>query len=166
MDKSKIEIVDNFLPEDIFSRISYVLRSGDFPWYFTTPVAYENDKELPSSYYFTHLIQNLKYKQSNFFDLVVPVIQKLDAKAIIRIKANCYTNSKTKYADPFHTDFDYPHKAAILYVNTCDGPTIFKDGTEVESIANRLVKFNPLHPHASTRCTDEKIRVNINFNYF
>jgi len=53
-----------------------------------------------------------------------------------------------------------------LYVNTNNGYTKFEDGTKVESVANRLVTFPANMKHKGTSCTDEKIRVVINFNYF
>ena len=39
-------------------------------------------------------------------------------------------------------------------------------GTKVESIANRMITFPSNMKHTGTSCTDEKIRVVINFNYF
>ena len=66
----------------------------------------------------------------------------------------------------FHKDFEYEHKNALFYLNDNNGPTIFKNGKTVESKANRLLIFDSKLEHASTYCSDEKIRVNINFNYF
>ena len=55
---------------------------------------------------------------------------------------------------------------SIFYVNTNNGYTKFEDGTKVESVANRMVTFPANMKHTGTSCTDEKIRVVINFNYF
>ena len=43
--------------------------------------------------------------------------------------------------------------------------TVLEDGTECESVANRLLLFDATKPHHSTTCTDQKRRVNINVNY-
>ena len=59
----------------------------------------------------------------------------------------------------------FPHKGAIFYINTNNGFTVLEDGTEIASVSNRLLLFNPSEPHHSTSCTDVKRRVNINFNY-
>ena len=40
-----------------------------------------------------------------------------------------------------------------------------KGWMKVDSVANRLITFDGSMEHASTDCTDEKTRVNINFNY-
>ena len=55
---------------------------------------------------------------------------------------------------------------SIFYVNTNNGYTEFEDGTKIESVANRMVTFPTNLKHRGTSCTDEKIRVVINFNYF
>ena len=55
---------------------------------------------------------------------------------------------------------------SIFYVNTNNGYTKFEDGTKVESVANRMVTFPSNMKHTGTSCTDERIRVVINFNYF
>ena len=55
---------------------------------------------------------------------------------------------------------------SIFYMNTNNGYTKFEDGTKIESVANRLVSFPSNMKHKGSSCTDEKIRVVINFNYF
>ena len=54
----------------------------------------------------------------------------------------------------------------MFYLNDNDGVTVLNDGTEVESVANRLLLFDASKPHHSTTCTDADRRVNLNFNYF
>ena len=51
-------------------------------------------------------------------------------------------------------------------MNTNNGYTIFEDGAKVESVANRMITFPANVKHKGTSCSDEKTRVNINFNYF
>ena len=41
----------------------------------------------------------------------------------------------------------------------------FKNGDKVESVANRVVIFDSKLQHQAVSCTDEKVRVVINFNY-
>ena len=56
-------------------------------------------------------------------------------------------------------------KSAIFYINTNNGLTVLEDGTEIKSVANRLLLFNASEPHHSTTTSNENRRVNINFNY-
>ena len=97
---------------------------------------------------------------------VSPIFKKIEVKAVIRIKVNLYTNVNEFIENEYHIDYPYEHKGAILYLNTNNGYTILEDGTEIESIENRLLKFEPHKRHKSTHCTDVKRRMNINFNYF
>ena len=52
------------------------------------------------------------------------------------------------------------------YLNTNDGYTVFEDGTQIESVKNRILIFKTSLKHTGTNCTDQKRRVLINFNYY
>ena len=54
---------------------------------------------------------------------------------------------------------------SIFYMNTNNGCTVFEDGTEIKSVANRVVTFPRSTKHAGTTCSDENVRILINFNY-
>ena len=77
-----------------------------------------------------------------------------------------YPNTETLKEHGMHTDYNYPHKASILYINTCDGYTKFEDGTKIDSVANRMLIFDGSKLHTSSTTTDQPVRMNINFNYF
>ena len=64
------------------------------------------------------------------------------------------------------TDIHYKAKVdPLLYMNTNNGYTRFKDKTKVNSKANRIVKFPYTYLHGGTTCTDEHTRVVVNFNF-
>ena len=159
------EIIDNFLDKDSFNNIKTTVESQDFPWYWNDEVSFRGSKS--SSYYFNHLLCNNTAITSSFCQqFVSPIFKKIEVKAVIRIKVNLYTNVNEFIENEYHIDYPYEHKGAILYLNTNNGYTILEDGTEIESIENRLLKFEPHKRHKSTHCTDVKRRMNINFNYF
>ena len=64
-----------------------------------------------------------------------------------------------------HFDYDFPNQGAIFYINDNDGYTMFDDKVKVDSVGNRLVRFDASKLHASTDCTNAKARVNVNFNF-
>ena len=64
-----------------------------------------------------------------------------------------------------HRDYETKHKGVLYSLNTCDGYTIFEDGTKVKSVANRALLFDPSIPHCSTTCTNAWYRSNIILNY-
>ena len=86
------------------------------------------------------------------------LFQKLKPQYYVRIKANLVPNTNKIHKFPLHKDQDFNCKAAILYVNTCNGMTIFKD-REVKSKENTMVFFNADENHQGTTCTDEKYKI-------
>jgi hypothetical protein len=157
------KVIDNLLPEKELKNIQDVMLSADFPWFFKNTIS--DAKEIIDDYYFVHMF----YAQtitSGFYNILDPIIKKLDANALVRIKGNMHPNVNKFVENNKHIDFSFQHKGAIFYVNTNNGFTILEDGTKIESVENRLLMFDPSKLHNSTNCTDEKRRVNINFNYF
>ena len=77
-------------------------------------------------------------------------ISKIKPGALLRIKANLQPQTEKVIEDPLHVDVGCKSTTAILYVNTCDGYTHFKDGTKVKSVANRLVIFPSQTYHGGT----------------
>ena len=162
---AEFQIIDNFLSKLEHSIISETLQSSNFPWFYHPFVAINNDLDR-GDFYFEHTFYKDYQPNSNFFPMLEPIIKKIDVKAMIMCKANLYTNIGTLLKNGLHTDQKYPHRGAIYYVNTNNGYTGFEDGSKVESVANSLMLFDSHTPHHSTHCTDQKVRLNINFNFF
>ena len=102
---------------------------------------------------------------SELYVKLIPLLERLGADHLIRIKANLYPNTEILHEHPMHIDYNYLHSGAILSLNTCDGYTKLKDGTKINSIANRVLLFDASEEHCSTTTTDNFARVNININY-
>jgi hypothetical protein len=101
-------------------------------------------------------------------NVIAPLVLKINPLGLMRIKANLGPIRKDKVRFTYHTDFngfETGTKTAIYYVNTNNGTTVFKDGTEIQSVANRLLIFDQNIPHTGTTCSDEKFRCLINLNY-
>jgi hypothetical protein len=159
---SAFKVIDGFLDDRLFDNVhSYFMNH--VAWYYNPFVADSDDTD---AFYFSHTMY-MDYKVNSVAcEAVQPIVDKLQPKAIIRIKANLYTNDGQYREHGWHTDFPYSHTAAILYVNTNNGFTILEDGTKIKSIANRLLVMDGSKPHRSTTCTDQNVRVNIGLNYF
>jgi len=158
------KIIDNAIEKESFKDLQLLMMSKHFPWFYSSTVTAETQKD--KLFYFTHLFYENHTSNSQYFNLIHPVLDILKPNAIVRVKGNLYPNLGKKVQNNFHKDFEYEHKNALFYLNDNNGPTIFKNGKTVESKANRLLIFDSKLEHASTYCSDEKIRVNINFNYF
>ena len=158
------QIIDNTLNEKDFNNIQSTIMGSKFPWFYSDHVAniYDND-----SYYLHNFFDvREKYPCYQSYELIIPILQIIKAKALIRVKANMYPRTDKITEHNPHADFTFEHLGAIFYINTNNGYTVLEDGTKIKSIRNRLLLFNSSKQHYSTTCTDEKVRVNINFNYF
>jgi hypothetical protein len=170
-----MEIIDNFLDIESCDKIYNTVMGPFFPWYYNNGV---NVRVVPNleeqtkiafhiyDFQFIHILYLEHTIQSQYFDLFIPIFEKLQAKALLRVKANLIPRADKIVEHGMHTDVEFEAKTAIYYVNSNDGYTKFEDGTKIESVKNRIVLFNSLTKHTGTTCTDNKTRVAININYF
>ena len=166
-------VSDDFLPTETFQYVQSQLMSPGWPWYFQDSVDYSEEKNNLEKFQFCyHLYRNHTWQGAGE-SVVTPFLHQIRAVALVRAKANLQVRTETKKQNTFHVDLlDPDHKpyenliTAIYYVNTNDGVTMFEDGTEVESVANRMVVFPSKTKHTGTTCTNAKRRVVINFNFF
>lgn len=169
MNIESYEVIDNFLNNNEFEKLKEVIESPFFPWYFNeTAVTLKEDYNL-NNYQFTHGFYAKSEPISSFFNDVRPIINKINPKALIRVKANLNTPTEKIFEHGYHIDYqnsEKNQKTAVFYLNNNNGLTIFEDGTKVESVANRLLVFDTDLSHTGTTCTDKKRRIVINLNYF
>ena len=179
----KTQIIDNALGSKEFKDIQQALLANTFPWFWNDSIA----RNIPSlrelkglehhefgaqiikardedNYYFSTSLTSETLNNWPFFQPLLRLVIQEDSK-LIRVKANLYLRTDEIEHHDNHVDYDYFTHAAILYLNTNNGLTVLEDGTECESVANRLLLFDASKPHHSTTCTDQKRRVNININY-
>ena len=167
----KYKVIDNFLDEEYFDRLVTLFtdkeKTGNdvMPWFFRTKINLQHNVAEDNLFYMTHWIYDQNVPTSPFYDKLIPLLNKLKARCLIRIKTNLFPNTETLHEHPMHVDFPYSHSAAILSLNTCDGYTKLKDGTKINSVANRILLFDASEEHCSTTTTNITARININLNY-
>jgi len=165
---AEVKIIDNFLDDSEFDHLYEYMMGPRFLWYYNDQVTIPCFNQSQLNYQFTHcFFRENEGITGDPFNHIIPCLNKLDIKFLLRSK--CNLNPKTEVNQQigdFHSDYDVEFsKTAILYVNTNNGFTLFENGTKVESVANRLVIFNTIEKHVGYSCTDQNVRVVINFNY-
>jgi hypothetical protein len=83
------KIIDNFLDKNIFLDIKNFIESPNFNWFLQKKIN-ENHDENDLTSYFTHIFfceQNDIFKISNSFNLIIPILTKINMKKLIRIKS-------------------------------------------------------------------------------
>ena len=159
----KYKVIDNFLEEDYFDSLVSLL--GKIPWFFQREINPNHDVAEDNLFYMIHMFYDGNVPMSPFYDKLIPLLEKLEAKSLIRVKANLYPNTEILHEHPMHSDYDFFHSGAILSLNTCDGYTKLKDGTKIDSVANQILLFDASEEHCSTTTTNISARINININY-
>ena len=159
-----MKVIDNFLNNKDFEYIRDQIISLKFPWYYNDNSNYAHDgiAQLTYSFYFwdnpTRVNGNIQ--------LLKPILDKLNVKGLIRIKANLNFPSSDK-KPIYHTDSPFEEtKTAVYYLNSNNGGTQFKNKF-VESKENRMVIFNTQTKHSAIPHDNNKqARFVINFNYY
>ena len=109
------------------------------------------------------------------------VLDRLGILHLMRAKMNVQFRTKENIPSQMHVDIsscEYHRgetdtdelsgvgvKTAVLYMNDCDGGTLFEDGTFMESKANRLIEFPRELKHAGVTTTNAPRRTVLNLNY-
>ena len=160
-----MQVIDNFLPPQIFEKISNHIMSHEMVWHFIPTVADVSDNQTLDNYMHSHLAYENNVPVSPVMQILSPLLSDLGMKSLIRVLVNMYPYTPKLKVHADHNDFEFSHKGAILYLNTCDGYT-YCEGQKVFSVANRLLLHDPSKLHHSTTTSDAQRRVICNINYF
>jgi len=158
------KIIENFLPEKNFNKIFNLLMNSEISWFYRDKIIGDD-----SFFYFTHSFYNNNIINSVHFEIIKPLLEKLNYVSLIEVRANMVFKKEKNILTNFHTDFDYKNfKTAIFYINENNGLTIIKDNDRIEIIPkqNKVLIMDGNVKHALVTQTDEKRRVIINVNYF
>lgn len=149
---------ENLLNEEYFNRLFDYIKSDKIPW------SKDNVNDFDSVQAFTHMIYFRPFTSFLLKELD-ELFDVIGLKALIRAKINYYpyTQQIIKHAD--HTDFAFPHKAAVFSFNTCDGGT-YVNKNFYKSKKNKIIIFDGSQTHASTNTTAKEGRYNLAINYF
>ena len=166
---SQIKVIDNFLSEETFDKISKNIFSDKIPFYVTESTTNEGSTDI---YWLSHSIYNDFKPNSDLFIFMSEFFNKLNISSIINIRLNLilkipYSLIKTNY----HIDYDnYQNlKTAIFYFNKDGTGTYFKinnDEKFIESKKNRMVVFDSNISHCAFLNNKFEKRFVLNFNFY
>ena len=162
-----MRIIDNALEEKHVEVITGVMtRNPEFPWFFNDGVSKTYDGHIQ----FLHHFYRNYGPNSDWLSIIDPIIKILDPLSLVRIKANLLVRTHKIIEHGMHIDQavkdNQKLKTAIYYVNTNNGYTKFKKGNKkILSEKNKLIIFDNDLEHTGSTCTDDRMRVVINFNY-
>lgn len=163
---TKYEIFDNFLNKNYFETLKEKIFNSNFPWFFENGYVKDNEENEEKVFFYSHSVFNYHSIQSQIYNDLLPMIELLDIKSLIRIRINSTPNLNINYQPDFHCDQSFEHKGAIFYLNNTNGYTILENNEKIDCIENRLLKFDSSKNHTFKLPTNQKRRIIINFNYF
>ena len=158
----RVEIIDNFLPDSQFKGLENIFLGSEFSWYYNFP-------DQDNQFQFTHTFFDTRPPWNGarkHFDLTKIFLKPLGVRGLIKIKSNLQTKTLFHRKSPGGYHIDFPNVlTSVYYVNTNNGWTHIKGHGKVKSVANRMVVFDSNLEHTGYSCTNESVRVVINFNF-
>ena len=158
-------IIENFLGKQEHQSILDEMSSTYFPWFYNSSMTdYETDYG-----FFSHTFyKEYKPNSDSFRKLIIPIVQKMNVKGLMEVRANFMTNKNKRYESEWHTDRKFDCKTAIYYVNTNNGYTILDKDEQINIPCkeNSMLIFDSDILHKAVSQTDNERRIVINFNYF
>ena len=182
-----MKIIDNVMPQKDFDRVHsrfFDYWSEPVLWAYAPSQVLLKDGSSDESFFF-HVIYAAPAIISNgalvdaadsgsaapispLFRMFTPLMGAIGCTTPLRMRLNLLINRNKHIRGIEHVDEvteNMDHNTAIFYLNTCNGKTVV-DGTEVESVANRVVIFPANTPHYVVSQTDTDRRIVLNINYY
>lgn len=156
--------INNFLDKETFNHLKNLLFSNKINWFYLNNMTSKGDH-----YFFNHCFYNFHSAQSPFFEeYIMPILKKLNAVALVEVRANLVLKDKDTYLSNFHVDRSFKCKTSIFYLNTCNGYTLLSENKKIKikSEENKMLIFDSQIEHAMESQTDVDRRIVINLNYF
>ena len=167
----KVQIFNNFLEPEVFLEIKKFIMSPRCQWRYVNYIAHKDGRDNDNDGYFVHSFKDChpqtfedRYPESPHFPLIAKILDKIKYQNILRIRSSLYPRRDVQKPDPFHIDYDFPHKVCIFYVNTNNGYTMFENGEKIPSVENQLATFDGNEKHCSVVQTDTSARYIVNIN--
>jgi hypothetical protein len=186
-----MQIIDNFLPEEDFNKLSETIMGKYFPWFYVEGISGKppeteniNCKDVSGFYHNVYNKYNGFISPSvEIFDALFVALEKIgytsESLCMLRLGMLIPTEGicEDDYMIP-HIDIeDRNHDTALFYVNDADGDTVFfnkvrgdnletdlKVTDRVKPVRNRLVIFDGFKYHAASCPIETKRRVVLNLN--
>ena len=124
-----MEIIDNFLELDDFKHLQKTVLGMDFPWKYATSIIGPTDSSGNKVDYhdydfqFVHLFYSGNLWHSDEYEILGPVLNKLNPIALVRIKANMGVRTHERISHGFHVDIGCMKEdviTGVYYINSND----------------------------------------------
>ena len=158
----RLEVKEKFLSKKDFKLITDIIFSSRFPWLYNSSVAGVSSDN--HGYYIHHIGTDHEPTNTSQYSFMNPIYDKLGIDVLVdtiyRLRAMHYPKTHTLVKHSLHQDHDHSAKTMLLFLNTCDGYTYFKEqDKKVYSTENTAVIFDSFNWHHSTTTTNTNRRL-------
>ena len=161
-----MKIYRNFLSKVDFKNLEQLIMDYNFPWFFSKVSTVGKGNYYRQFEHTFILERGILNTTDRIFNILKPVFNKLNCREINRVKANLLCRDCKITEHSMHVDQEVENgKTAVLYINTCNGYTKFKNGEKIKSERNKCVEFDSKLKHTGSSCTNKDRRVTLNINY-
>ena len=155
-----MKIIKNFLEEKDYKNIKETIFSDSFPWYF-----YEQSVTNIPVPQFVHMVFWQQKLFSNNYNLLNPILNKLNPLALYKIKVNLNYKTETVIETGDHIDLENKNfLSAVFFLNSCNGYCKVEN-EKIYSENNKIVIFNSNKTHTGSTTSNCSRRVVINIIY-
>ena len=161
-----MKIYRNFLSKVDFKNLEQLIMDYNFPWFFSKVSTVGKGNYYRQFEHTFILEKGIPNTTEYALNILKPLFNKLNCREINRVKANLLWRDCKKTEHSMHVDQEVENgKTAVLYINTCNGYTKFKNGEKIKSERNKCVEFDSKLKHTGSSCTNKDRRVTLNINY-
>lgn len=140
MTNNSLQIIDNFLDQDEFTKMTKVLLGAQFPWFYGEYVSLDpkdsasiKDPLARETSGFHHVVFDREWSVKSFsYEYLIPLFEKIETvfgytrdhmirtRLGLKFQQPGFTNEN--YNMP-HVDYYYPHDTLLFYLHDTDGDT-------------------------------------------
>lgn len=165
-----MKVYKNFLNKEEFNNLKNIFESPLFPWYYQNGVSYSSKTDTPYDFQFVHFLYTKDEINSDYYQYLKPILNKLKIFTLIRAKINLSTRVSKITTHEYHTDIldkprDLKMKTGLYYFTNSNGYTKFKNGKKIECEENKFVEFDSNLEHTSSFGSNTNRRIVLNLNY-
>ena len=97
------KVIDNFLNNQFYEKLSYDIKGEHMPWYYTK-IDVDLKKSMNNGLFTYTYYGNHKPLSDKFDEHIRPITESLDVEALILVRANLVLRDVDTIETPYHTD--------------------------------------------------------------
>jgi hypothetical protein len=165
------KIKENFISDSLYKELKNFLYGDKVSWFYREKETDNMNKDFTFGYFTFCWYNNGQPDHPLFFSQILPILDKLNCKAPIQVRANLtFNRNVTCSGSGWHVDNSYKNSfTSIIYFTTSNATTLLKINDKiisVNSLENRLLLFNSCIEHKVVYGDDTNKRIIMNLNYF